>query len=255
MENTSENQAENPSENRRQTMRSVVAKLLNLAMHEKTGKHEAETAMARATEIMAKYNIARHEAILKSNIRMEDTMTEENMEMFYAFRSQSWEAYLAKGIACSFDCDMILKRASRGFGNQENDMVCFLGNDDDVANCCYFFDYLQMLVGGESRKRYKKISDRNDFGTGASRRIGERLKELNRRQAEMLPTDCTALVLVKKGSVTEYVKKKHPRVGSVYGKRAQNGEVVAQGKAFGNTVGLSKGVGSPSIKNSAQITM
>jgi len=241
-----ENNPENPSENtrRRDTMRGIVAKLLNLAMHTGTPKHEADTAMVRATEIMAKYNIAHHEAILKDNKRIEDTMTEVLMDMFYSYKSQGWEAFLGKGIADAFDCEILISQKANWSG--ENDKISFLGNDQDVANVAYFFDYLQMLVAGESRQRYIKIGDRNDFGMGASRRIGERLKVLYDKTAKAMPSNCTALIVVKKGAVSAFVKQKYPRTGTIYSKQVRNGDAYYSGKSYGNTVGLSKGVGGAS---------
>ncbi len=257
-ENFTEKQAsENSSENRRDTMRSVLGKLLNLAMHEGTPEHEAAAAMSRATEIMVKYNIVQSEAIRSENVRIEDTMIEAEESTFYKFRSQSWEATLGNGIAKAFDCQIMLRKASDWGG--ENDKIVFVGNNRDIADVLFFFGYLRMMVGGEARKRYKKIGDRQDFAAGASTRIGDRqdfaagastrigdrLGELYKLQAKMLPGDTMALVIVKKGAVSTYIKKKYPKMGTFSAKSVRNGGAYSSGGSYGNTVGLSKGHSAP----------
>jgi len=234
-----ENHSENNQENRRDTMRSVVAKLLNLALHPNTPKGEKDAAMDRATQIMAKYNIAQHEAILKDGIDINDTMTEEVMDMFYSYQSQGWEAYLGQYIGKAFDVEIILKKARY---SDESDKINFLGNSGDVGNTVYFFDYLQMLISGEARLLFKKISDRNDFGMGAGRKIGERLEELYLKVQAAMPSDCTALVIVKKGAVSTFVKNKYPNMGQTRGKSVRNWGAYDKGKDYGSRVSLGKGI-------------
>ena len=227
---------------RRDPMRRVVGKLLALALHEKTPTHEAETAMQRATEIKAKYNISKYEAMLKSTTHMEDTMIEEQVEMYYSYRTQNWEAQLGKVIGDAFDCRTILLRKKLHSGN--NDCLTFLGNDSDIANVMYFFDYLQMLIAGEARQQFDLVSDRNSFALGAAERIGERLEDLYKRIEKIMPSDCTALVVIKKDAVSTFVKEKYPYLKSSGKCRAiRNHNAYRKGQKYGNSVSLSKGIG------------
>lgn len=228
------------NEDRREQMISVVQKLMVLAGDSRTPIHEAENAQEKANAIMRKYKIAWAEAQLKegTTINKVDVSSME-MECFYQ-GGIDWETHLANSIALTFDCKMIY---STDYFTKDR-KVSFVGIEEDLLNCAYFFDHLQFKIAGMVKVEYPKggMKTKNSFCRGVVSRIDERLTKMYKKVEESLPENCMQLVVCKKGAVTEKFRELFPRVriGRLGGKL--DFAAYSNGRVKGKNVALSQGV-------------
>jgi hypothetical protein len=225
---------------RREQMISVVQKLMTLAGDSRTPIHEAENAQEKANAIMRKYKIAWAEAQLKegATINKVDVNSME-MECFYQ-GGTDWETFLANSIALTFDCKMIY---STNFITKDR-KVSFVGIEEDLLNCAYFFDYLQFKIAGMVKAEYPKggVKTKNSFCRGVTSRIDGRLKKMYKKVEESLPENCMQLVVCKKGAVMEKFRELFPRVGIGHSGAKLDYAAYSNGRVKGKNVALSKGV-------------
>ena len=239
---------------RRTAMISVVKKLMNLATDNGAAPGEAESAMAKATEIMQKYKISEAEtlAVELDKGGKFDFSEADAMNIWYP--TQQWEGLLGMGIALVFDC--------RGFVSVDRDWttlrltkkMVFVGLERDLLNCAYFFDYLQDHIAGVSKRelgRNAYVQQYCDFGMGMVDRITSRLKELMAKVSDNLDATTTALVVRKGDELSTHMKKNY----SLRSTRAKlrDGRLYAKGQAAGEKTRLSPGVAGRTTQTAPQI--
>jgi len=216
-------------------MRTTIKKMLNLAMDERTPKEEADTAMKKATELMAKFDI--DWASVQTVETIKTNMVEETSEFFYEGSGSRvhWESFLAMEIGIVFDCSVLRV----GMKTQ----AAFLGHKKDVAECIYFFEYLQGAIAKKIRAKDKETKkEQNGYGGGLVDRIGERLQELYAKKEEIIPSECRDLVLVKKDEVKKFMKEKYPKITTSHYKGGDRSSF-EQGRKDGDSISLNKAVG------------
>lgn len=181
-----------------------VQKLMTKAMHPNTPKHEVEACERKAAELMARYKISMSKTIQNETSKGEFSGMEREEVGFIIGGRSDWGYYLGLRIAETFDCEMIALKY--------NQSVCFLGYRDDVDTCKWFFDYLQIEIYLWAEKYSKLVKKQNSYAHGMVAEVGKRLKSLYKRVEEIIPSDCRALVVVKKEKVANYFKSEFPRV-------------------------------------------
>lgn len=179
-----------------------VQKLVTKAMHPGTPKHEVDACENKAAELMARYKITMTQATQSQE--SSDPFEGINKEIvdFIVDGRSDWGYYLAMYITNAFECKSIV------IGNTKT--VCFLGYQDDIDTCKWFFDYLQIEIYLWAEKNYTGKKERNAYAHGMSKIVGSKLKKLYKKVEEILPSDCRDLIVVKKKKVTAYMNIKFP---------------------------------------------
>jgi len=179
-----------------------VQKLMTKAMHPNTPKHEVEACELKAAQFMAKYKISMTQATqTQESSDPLKGLEREDTEFIETGRSD-WGYFLAFGIARAFDCKCVsMKWANR---------VSFMGYADDIDTCKWFFDYLQIEIYLWAEKYNKRKKERNSYAHGMVTTIVDRLKSLYNKVEEIIPSDCRALIVVKKEKVKQFAKIQFP---------------------------------------------
>lgn len=128
-----------------------IKKLLALSSSDNT--HEAESAMLKAQELLAKHNLQLSE-IEEHKIRnaIEDVTN-------ITFTKAKWKGRLAKIIASNFRCEMYYK-------TYRNHKVTFLGLEEDVVICKVMTEYAIECIKKETNKIAKIYRERGDSAKG-----------------------------------------------------------------------------------------
>lgn len=228
-----------------ESIKATIAKLITLANDSGAHAGEAETAMERATSLMKKYNLDQAQVMMQK-VKEGDSLSavEEKATCYYNERSYDWEHVLAWGMSPIFDCKSIRLNTPRIIDGKLNQFysMSFIGMPDDIALCLYFYDYCQNEVGLAMEKFTSKIREGNDFALGMVHRIIERLNEMYKKVKEQTSTDenCTALIVVKKDAITDFVKDKYPTLTTRnQSTRRVDANAYAQGRAAGERIILS----------------
>ena len=186
---------------------SWVQKLLNTAMHPNTPRHEVIAAEQKAAELMAKYKISMTQATQsKESSDPLDGIEREDID-FIVEENTDWGYFLAFRIAEAFDCKSLSMRLDQ--------KVCFLGYTDDVDTCKWFFNYLQIEIYLWAEKHSTLVKERNSYAHGMVMIVGERLRSLYKKVEEIIPSDCRALIVVKKEKVNQFKKQQFPHTARV----------------------------------------
>ena len=140
----------------------IVKKIKKLlALSQSDNKHEAESAMLKAQELLVKYNLE----IKEVNEFKEQDVNEDITEI--TFTKAKWKGKLAGLIANNFKCKMY-------YMTYRHHAVTFLGLDEDVSICKVMTEYAIKLIKSESKKIAKNYRDNglstkgieNDFALG-----------------------------------------------------------------------------------------
>lgn len=242
---------EETSEAKRNTMRRTIQVLLEKAMlSQESGdvhiQNEANAWQAKAESLMNKYNIHKAECILKEK---GDGLkfTEEESECLYQ-PDQDWESYLGLYISKAFDCHFFTSQ-STWLGKY---VAVFTGRKEDVANCVYFFDYLQGAISSQARvRKLKNVKLKNSFGRGAGFGLKDRLKDLNNRNG--LSSEVRDLILFSEKALMDFIKQEHPGMRTAKAKKT-NFDLFNQGVEYGKKVGLHQGVENGQYKAQEKIS-
>lgn len=214
---------------------NLIMKLLELGSEKNPNENERNSASAKAAQLMADYAIDCME--LRKKVLTDNTI-EEHIRGLSA-RYNGWESDLASYISNCFDSKIILRRTS------EEWIMIFIGNKGDVEIATFFFKYLRRSVGRSSETYHKNKKEQNTFAYGMTVKIGHRLKELYKQREEFIPSDCKALVVVKKDNVANYIKKNFPRLGSTTAAKVSGSrEAYLQGQIAGEKINLSRPIGN-----------
>jgi hypothetical protein len=132
--------------------------------------------------------------------------------------------------------------------------IAFVGTKNDLEIAVFFFKYLRRTLFAMAKLRYPKDvhSARRNYCYGLVVTIGERLEELYQKREEFIPSDCKALVVVKKDGLQKYYDQQFP--GRVSSRRTRlKGDLGAyhNGKSDGKNVNLSRPISHTSEKRAA----
>lgn len=157
-----------------------------LALSKSPNEHEAQAAMLKAQELMAKYGMSVEESV-ETEITYTSTIAETSGNA--AFR-----APLGAIIAKNFRCEVFLSGGC----------ISFYGHSEDVPICKEVFEYAYSTIKRLGTKRYNEAKkagyDTRGFYTNYQTAFLIALKDAFERQ-------CTALMIVTPTDVTESFSK------------------------------------------------
>jgi len=240
-----------------------IIKLMELGNEERNSNpHEREAATKKAAQLMAEY--ALDFADLRNNKPSDDAFAEIDVDGSFV-RKVDFESSLAGNIARAFDCKVINTYRNGPW------QICFVGLKHDLEIAVYFFKFLRRTMYAMANKNVTRENVRPSYGRNGRTKIdvqqarrnycygivvtiGERLKELYQKREEFIPSDCKALMVVKKDRVEEFFRQKFPSV--IPGRKtALRGDFSAyeRGMKDGHSVNLSRPIAHTGGAPSAQI--
>ena len=212
-----------------------IMKLLELGNEDRNSNpNEREVASRKAAKMMADYAI--DIADLRSSKPKEDTFVTIEVDGSSEVRVD-YESSLANAIATAFDCKII--NSNRNYHWQ----IMFCGTKHDLEIAIFFFKHLRRTLSGMARLHFPKDVNhaRRNYCFGMVSTISQRLTDLYKKREEFIPSDCTALVIVKKQGLEKYFDQQFPdrKVGR---RTTLRGDASAyhRGKEDGRTINLSR---------------
>lgn len=191
-----------------------------------SNSNEAQNAMLKAQELMAKNGIKRSEIdqIVKSKEVLQDHITDVG-------RLSWWEKNLASIIAKNFRCEIYISKVRYKGGS-----IVFVGLKDDVQLAKMVYNFAMIAIQNDTTrfvKQYKKqyvvynVGIKNDYMTGWIRGLDTKYKE-------QVSQNGWGLVLVKDPLIKQEMNKMKLRKGqsssitrghnnNAYGKGFENG--------------------------------
>jgi hypothetical protein len=235
---------------------SKIMKLLALGSSEKNDNpHERETASRMAAKLMAEYAIDFAE--LRSSKPSEDAFVTYEVDGSED-RKIDFESALAGSIARAFDCK-IINTWTKTYPSTW--IIAFVGSKHDLEIAVYFFKHIRRTMYAMSvknvtvetvRPRNGRRATRTDVNMarrnycfGMVETISTRMEDLYKKREEFIPSDCRALVVVKKQGLERYFNQQYPN--RVKGRRTTlQGDLAAFGKGVedGKHVNLSRPISS-----------
>lgn len=140
-----------------------IKKLLALASS--PNEHEAQSALLKAQELLAKHNLS------MSDIEVEEQAVEQvvNAKVDASFSKMRWRLYLAVIIADNFRCYCWGNTsASKGYGVG----VTFLGKESDVEVCKTMYIYAKKFVESNIRRMQRELNSQGYKSTGVGNSYG-----------------------------------------------------------------------------------
>jgi len=259
------------TEELRNNIISKIMKLLELGNAEKNSDvHEQQAAANMAAKLMSDY------AIDFAHLRDVNKDTDSFVQMTVDGSDTNkvdFEATLAYMIAKAFDCKVIntyckIFDGPLPYGSWQ---MCFVGTKNDLEIAVFFFKYLRRTVYSLAQKNVTADNVRPTYTSSGKRKvdlknakrnycyglvttIGERLVDLYQRREQFIPSDCKALMVVKKDGVDKAFKEMFPNAVT---RRTSSlkGDVGAyhSGKADGQRVNLSRPISNNGAAAAAQI--
>lgn len=243
---------------------SKIMKLLALGSSEKNDNpHERETASRMAAKLMAEWSIDFAE--LRSSKPSEDAFVTYEVSGSED-RKVDFESSLAGSIARAFDCK-IINTWTKSLDHRW--VIAFVGSKHDLEISVYFFKHIRRTMYAMSIKNVtvETVRPRNgrraagtdvnmarrNYCFGMVETISTRMEDLYKKREEFIPSDCRALVIVKKQGLEKYFNQQYPN--RVSGRRTSlRGDLTAFGKGQedGKRVNLSRPISSNN-QQSAQI--
>lgn len=186
-----------------ENIKEKIQKLLNLATSD--NEHEAALALAKATELMNKWNLDR-ETVLGQKIERVDIAMP-----FYKWTSENTELVSILSKLCDGYCLFKSGNKKHGFYAE----VCLSGRPRDLENFGYLFDFLNTKLRKESNKYKLSIREsgsgiKNNIAT-KSFRIGflHKIEEKLEESKNKFFTENKALVVidseVKRKEAKDYI--------------------------------------------------
>lgn len=237
-------------DNSKEKIVAKIMKMMELGREDKNSNpNERENALRMAAKLMAEYSISFTD--LRNG--------KPNESVFVTFvvegsvdKTVDYEAMLALYIAEAFDCKAINSTLDDSW------VLKFCGTKHDLEIVVYFFKYIRRTMYAMANKNVtlentqipydrKRVTDkdvreaRRNYCFGMVTTIGERMKELYCKREEFIPSDCRALVVVKKEGVDKYYREQFPYAQKSRSRRL-SGDLRAldRGKADGKNVNLSR---------------
>lgn len=262
------------TEELRNNIINKIMKLLELGNAEKNSDiHEQQAASDMASRLMAEYSI--DFAHLRNVNKDTDSFVQMTVDGSDT-NKVDFEATLAYMIAKAFDCKVINttsktlfpEAGQRPYGSWQ---MCFVGTKNDLEIAVFFFKYLRRTVYSLAQKNVTADNVRPTYTSSGKRKvdlknakrnhcyglvttIGERLVDLYQRREQFIPSDCKALMVVKKDGLVKAFKEMFPNAVT---RRTSSlkGDVGAyhNGKSDGLRVNLSRPISNNGAAAAAQI--
>jgi len=180
-------------------MMEKVAKALALSVDPGATEGERENAAQFAARLMAKYKIERAE-IMPTKAEYEgETGTAHTLDFGDHSRSM-WEARLAQGIAPVFE--------AYTFTTRSINRLSFVGLKEDVENCVFFFNQLQMTIATTAMvQKIHKKGDKEFFCLGMKDAVVRTLEKIYEEVKEIVPSNCRDLMVVRGRQAEEFAYK------------------------------------------------
>lgn len=196
---------------KKEEMLRKIQKAIALSMDPGAPEGEKDNAAGFAARLMAKYKISMGEVNVKAaetSDPLRDTDEDRSDMLFAGAGSHShWESYLGGGISQVFECVVIIS----GFSGN---ILKFIGMEDDVESCIWFFEAMQMAIGSRiGASEARTVSQKESYAMGMKDSVVQRLNSMYKKMQEMLPDVTKALVVQKKELVSQRVKRDYPRLG------------------------------------------
>lgn len=188
----------------------ILQRILNLLeRNEKNGatKHEAEVALKIANKLMAEYNITEFD--LKKVDR--SSFVDKPFDMF-----RLDIVSVLQDLAETFDCESYYYKRKKEFH--------FFGFEIDVKLCLHFAQMISQVLSLEIKQYknsiyYAKLCEiyqpqlliRN-FVAGFSNELSEKLEQLRREKEEIVLSNGTSLMVIKKQQVNDEFNRLNPNI-------------------------------------------
>ncbi len=190
---------------------NIIEKIKKLlALSTSSNENEAQAAMTKAQEMLAKYKLSMKD--------IDDTHTaSKNVKKHptdVTFKKATWKGLLASVIADNFCCYSY-------FNTNRTHRIVFMGLTEDVETASAVFEYAVEYIVGETRqlkKKYYRLGEstkglENDYAQGFIKGLSQKYEEQKQKNQEW------ALVLIKPQIVVHEYKnmkfsKKPVNIGS-----------------------------------------
>ena len=248
---------------KRDAIITKIMKLMALGNEDRNDNaNERENANRQVKRLMAEYSIDFVD--LREGKQPGDTfvrMTVDGSEDTLV----DYEATLANSIANAFDCKVI-NSYNHEFGSDRPYnawQLIFVGTKNDLDISVFFFNHLRRTIHSLARKNItaetvrptpnrngKMVVDiknaRRNYCYGLVITIGDRLEDLYRGREEFIPSNCTALMVVKKQGLEKAFDDFFPTRTSSRRAKGFAGDQSAfyKGKDDGHKVNLSRPIGN-----------
>lgn len=173
----------------------IVEKIQKLlALSESSNKNEAQTALLKAQELLAKHKLSLKEV---KEYKIFNSAIKEKISSV-SFTKAKWKARLAGLIADNFGCYCYFK-------TRRTNTIAFFGREEDITVCNLVLEYaISSIDSTVKRLRYKYSRDgyntsglENDYALGFINGLREKFEEQKSKNQEW------GLVLVKDQEVVE----------------------------------------------------
>lgn len=237
---------------------SIIAKIMKLMelgnAEQNSNPHERNAAMKMAAKLMADYSIDFID--LKNNKPKGETFVTFEVDGSVETRVD-YEGALAQAIARAFDCKMIHSSLNHHW------QMIFVGSKHDIEIAVYFFKFLRRTLYAMANKNitkealygidpalgkitaaYLREAKRN-YCFGMVETINDRLQELYIKREEFIPSNCKALIIVRKDDLEKFYQEKFPNSHRLK-EKALRGDMNAyhKGGQDGHSVNLSRPISS-----------
>ena len=241
-----------------------ILKLMELGNEEKNSNpHERQAAINKAAKLMAEYSIDFVD--LRDGKPTEDAFV--TMMVDGSDESKvDFEASLAYGIGHAFDCKTI-----NTYREENRWKIAFCGAKHDLEIAVYFFKFLRRTMYAMAAKNVTKENTSPTYTRTGSRKVDvrlarrnycygivtticSRLEELYLKRAEFIPSNCTALMVVKNDGLRKYFNEQFPNRVSAR-RTALTGDINAfrRGEADGKGINLSRPISNGGSASVGQI--
>lgn len=179
---------------------SVLVKIKKLlALASSNNENEAQTAMLKAQEMLAKYKLTMED--VQRSKPMQKNIKEKRTAI--TFKKATWKGRLASVIADNFCC-------YNYYCTQGTQQVVFMGLSEDIEAAAAVFEYAVEYISGkvkQLRQKYYRLGEsarglENDYAQGFISGLSQKYQEQKQQNQEW------ALVLVKPQAVIEAYQAK-----------------------------------------------
>ena len=208
-----------------------------LALADSDNPHEADNAMRRLGEMMAKYELTI--AAFETTQQAKEELGRIDVDgLTKTRRYYVWESRLANAVGRSFNCRVIL--ISRYVDQWR---VAFLGRKKDLEMAVHFHEYLRGTINRRGKFFHKSNpTERSTYCMGMCSTITERLREMYEYKKQAMGSECTALVRTQ-SRVDEYTNEIFPRLTTIASPVPRGSrDAYMQGQQHGRDVPLSRPV-------------
>jgi len=229
-------------EKSKEQMCELILNLLNKTEENGCTPEEAEAFKNKAYKLMAKHQI--------DLLRVMDKTRKKNgdIDIDYMqvsrFNNGAWEKLLGMYVADCFDCKTVSIMEQR-YGNKEF-FTEFIGHTQDLEMVNFFFSYLRRYGLFKSQEFSNLKREQIGFLESYVYAVKGRLEEMYKRIEEDFDTNCTALMVVKKGSVEKFQKDRYPNLKT---KRINYSKASAGSQRAGTECGKKTPLGRPITHN------